>query len=81
MLNYDRVIEITERRISAKQGGFRKGRGCVDQIFTVKMLIEKYLVKGRKLYAAFMDLEKAYNRVDWKSLLDVLKIYLWHCKK
>ena len=68
-------MEITEGRISEEQGGFRRGRGCVDQIFTVKMLVEKYLVKGRKLYAAFMDLEKAYDRVDWNSLWDVLKIY------
>ena len=71
----ERVMEITEGRISEEQGGFRKGRGCVDQIFTVKMLTEKYLMKGKKLYAAFMDLEKAYDRVDWKSLWDVLKIY------
>ena len=71
----ERVMEITEGRISEEQGGFRRGRGCVDQIFTVKMLAEKYLVKGRKLYAAFMDLEKAYDRVDWNALWDVLKIY------
>ena len=71
----ERVMEITEGRISEEQGGFRRGRGCVDQIFTVKMLSEKYLVKGRKLYAAFMDLEKAYDRVDWNALWDVLKIY------
>ena len=71
----ERVMEITDGRISEEQGGFRSGRGCVDQIFTVKMLAEKYLVKGRKLYAAFMDLEKAYDRVDWDALWDVLKIY------
>ncbi len=31
-----------------EQGGFRKGRGCVDQIFAVKILVEKYLEKDRK---------------------------------
>ena len=71
----ERVMEITESRISEEQGGFRKGRGCVDQIFSVKMTVEKYLAKDRKLYAAFMDLEKAYDRVDWNALWDVLKIY------
>ncbi len=46
-----------------EQGGFWKGRGCVDQIFAVKILMEKYLEKDRKLFSAFMGLEKAYGRV------------------
>jgi len=71
----ERVMDITESRISEEQGGFRKGRGCVDQIFSVRMTAEKYLTKGRKLYVAFMDLEKAYDRVDWNAMWDVLKIY------
>ncbi len=57
------------------RGGFRKGRGCVDQIFAMKMLVEEYLGKNKKLYAAFMDLEKAYDRVDREALWNVLKIY------
>ncbi len=44
---------------------FRKGRGCVDQIFSFRMVVEKILENRKKLYAAFMDLEKAYDRVDW----------------
>ncbi len=31
--------------------------------------------KRKKLYAAFMGLEKAYDRVDWLALWEVLKIY------
>ncbi len=52
-------MKITDKSVGEEQGGFRKGRGCVDQIFTVKILVEKYLEKDRKLFAAFMDLEKA----------------------
>ncbi len=53
--------------MSEEQGGFRKGRGCVDHIFAMKMLVKEYLGKDKKLYAAFMDLEKAYDRVDRKE--------------
>ncbi len=31
--------------------------------------------KGKNLYAASMDLEKAYDRVDREALWSVLKIY------
>ena len=32
----DRVRKVTEGLIDDGQGGFRAGRGCVDQIFTLK---------------------------------------------
>ncbi len=37
--------------------------------------MEEYLEKDEKLYAAFMNLEKAYDRVDREALWSVLKIY------
>ncbi len=70
-----RLVEVTEGNVSEEQEGFRKGRGCVDQIFAMKMLAEEYLRKDKKLYAAFMDLEKAYERVDREAFWSVLKIY------
>ncbi len=35
----------------------------------------KILEKRKKIYVAFMDLEKAYDRVDWLALWEVLRIY------
>ncbi len=46
----------------------------MDQIFSFRM-VEKILAKGKKLYAAFVDLEKAYNRVNWLALWEVLVIW------
>ncbi len=41
----------------------------------MKRLVENYFGKDKKLYAAFMDLEKAYHRVDREALWNVLYIY------
>ncbi len=71
----ERMMKITDKSVGDEQGGFRKGRGCVDQIFAVKMLVKKYLEKDRKLFAAFMALEKAYDRVARKGLWDTLRVY------
>ncbi len=71
----ERMMKITDKSVGAEQGGFQKGRGCVGQIFAVKILVGKYLEKDRKLFAAFMDLKKAYDRVDRKGLWDTLRVY------
>ncbi len=57
----ERVQRLTEEKIGEEQGGFRKGRGCVDQIFCFRTIVEKILAKVRKLHAAIMDLLKAYD--------------------
>ncbi len=33
--------------MSEEQGGFIKGRGCVDQIFAMRKLVEEYLGKDK----------------------------------
>ena len=37
----DRVRKVTKGLIDDVQGGFRAGKGCVDQIFTLKLIDEK----------------------------------------
>jgi len=52
-----------------------KGKGCVDQIFTLRMIVEKCLDVGKKVFAVFVDLEKAYDRVNRRELWQVLCEY------
>lgn len=47
---------------------FRKGEGCMDQVFAIIMVVEEYLGTGRELYTAFMDLEKVYDKNDREAL-------------
>ena len=56
----ERVKVMTADKVMDEQGGFRSGRGCSDQIFAVKQIVEKTIEKDRKMYMAFVDLEKAY---------------------
>jgi len=62
----ERVVEKRVRdsiNLDDMQLGFRPGRGTTDAIFIVKQVQEKYLAKGKELWIAFVDLEKAFDRV------------------
>ena len=61
--------------IEDEQGDFRAGRGCEDQIFTLKHIGEKAREKKRRVYMCFIDLEKAYDRVNREVLWLVLRMY------
>ena len=40
-------MEVTEKKVIQDQAGFRKGKGCVHQIFAIRKIVEEYLRKGR----------------------------------
>ena len=70
----DRVCKMSEGLIDDEQGVLRAWRWCVDQIFTLKQC-EKPREKKCRVYVGFMDLEKAYNRVNREVLWQVLRMY------
>ena len=45
------------------QFGFMPGRSTTDAIFILRQLQERFLSKRKNLYFAFVDLEKAFDRV------------------
>ena len=57
-----------------EQAGFRMRRGCRDQIFVIRQLAET-IEKDGKMYAAFIDLEKAYDKVWREDMWRTLATY------
>ena len=67
----ERIVDGLIRQlvsIDDSQFGFVSGRGTTDAIFVVRQLQEKYLAANKRLYMAFVDLEKAFDRVPRKII-------------
>jgi hypothetical protein len=75
-------------RVRPNQGGFRPGRGCVDQIFTLRRILEHRHKFQQPTIACFIDFRAAFDSVDrnalWKivaadgmptKLLNLIKAY------
>ena len=62
----ERIFEHRIRQqieIDDMQFGFMKGKGTTDAIFMARQIQENFRVKGKKLYFAFVDLVKSFDRV------------------
>ena len=70
-----RVRAGTECAVGEEQCGFRQGRGCMDQVFAVRQVCEKYLANGKDVFWAIMDLEKASDTIDQHGMLQMLRVY------
>ena len=46
----DRVKLMTADTVMDEQGGFRAGRGCNDQMFAVRQVVEKTIENDRSVY-------------------------------
>ena len=71
----DRVKLMTAEKVMDEQGRFRAEKGCNDQMFGVRQVVEKTIEKDRSVYIVFVDLEKAYNNVNRLKLWKVLEEY------
>ena len=74
-------LRILTKRVEGKvndymgktQFGFRKGCGTRDAIGVMRMLCERSLELNNDVYVCFVDFEKAFDRVNWIKMMEVLK--------
>jgi hypothetical protein len=57
-----------------EQCGFTSGRSCVDHIFTLRQILEKYNAKSKQTGLVFVGLQKAYDSGPRKMLWKALEI-------
>jgi len=73
MLN--RMRQAIDSVLREEQAGFRAGRACNDQIFTLRQIIEKVNDKQKPVIVNFIDFKKAFDSVHRPTLWQILKEY------
>ena len=80
LVNYSRIIlnriqGLIDRQLLEIQSGFRANRSTIDQIFILKMIMEKRKEFNKPLFMCFIDITKAYDSVDRELLWKVCLSY------
>ena len=70
-----RLKDAVDNVIREEQCGFMKCRGCVDQIFTLRLIIEKCLNYQTYSVISFIDYEQIFESVDRRALAKILTLY------
>ena len=55
------------------QGGFRKGRSCPEQIFTLKSIIHHRLLNSKEIVVTFVDFKEAFDSVDRETTDKIIR--------
>ena len=68
----ERNRRIFEREAGKTQSGFMKGKGTREGIFSLRIITEKMLEKHKKVYVCYIDYKKAFDRVYYVLLMEIL---------
>ena len=69
----DRITStVAEEVLPESQCGFRSGRGTTDMVFVLRQIQEKCREQNMGLYAAFIDLTKAFDTVSREGLWKIM---------
>lgn len=66
----ERKIEST---LSEDQFGFRKNMGTREAILALRLIVEKRIRKDKSTFVAFVDIEKAFDNVNWEIMFKMMK--------
>ena len=73
MLN--RIKEHVNLRLRQEQAGFCPNRSCIDQINTLRIVIEQCIEWSPRLYTVFIDFEQAFDSINREAMWKEVKLY------
>ena len=71
----NKISTAIDECLREEQAGFRRGRGCSDQIFVLRNIIEQCTKWQRELYINFADFQKAFDSIHRECLWKILRSY------
>jgi len=69
-----RIRGHTADEVAEEQYGFMPGKGTCNAIFLLRMLAERSIQMQKDLYICFLDCVKAFDRVQHKTLIEMLEL-------
>ena len=60
-------------KLNDQQMGFRNNSSCLNTVMILKEIIHKYNMEGSNVHVAFIDLSKAFDRVEHNKLIKKLR--------
>ena len=70
-----RLKKEVDKLLRDEQAGFRQERSCIDQIATLRIIIEQTIEWQTSLYLTFVDFERAFDSIDHQVLWNILRHY------
>ena len=60
--------------LSDEQAGFRKGRGCQEQILSMELIAQIQQQQGKDLHICLIDIAKAFDSVSRPNIFNLLEV-------
>ena len=70
-----RLKEEVDNILREEQAGFRKGRSCSEQIFSLRNIIEQCQELQTPLMINLIDFKKAFDSIHRESLWQIVQLY------
>ena len=71
----NRIKHALDKTLREEQAGFRQNRSCVDQIATLRIIVEQSIEWQSSLYINFIDFEKAFDSINRDGMWKLLRHY------
>jgi hypothetical protein len=68
------IKNAMEMGLRKEQAGFRHNRSCIDQISTLRMIIEQSVEFQSPLYMLFVDYQRAFDSLSRAWIWDEIKV-------
>lgn len=72
---HDRLSTVLEPIIRKQQGAYRPKRSCIDNINTLRIIMEQSVEFNAPLYLLFVDFKQAFDSLDRNVLWRILSSY------
>ena len=71
-----RLQGAVDATLKDRQAGFRKDHSCIDQLATLRIIIEQSIEWNTSLYVNFVGFEKAFDSLIEVSLVPYVTLWL-----